>query len=78
MPKGGHVNWFRKLWGFEEGNSYSKNQGHFRMEGLDLVCETAPDAAAKRQHVGAWSTPSVAELRQMCSASTCELGALSS
>ena len=72
MPKGGHVNWFRELFGFEEGNSYSKNQAHFRMEGDVLCCDTAPQAEARRQHVGPWSTPSVAELRERCAAAWCE------
>jgi hypothetical protein len=67
MPKGGHVNWFRELFGFEEGNSYSKAQAHFQMDGEVLVCESAPTAAAKRMHVGPWSTPSVAELRERTS-----------
>ena len=66
MPKGGHVNWFRELFGFEEGNSYSKNQAHFNMDGDVLACPTAPAAAAKRMHVGQWSMPSVAELRAKC------------
>ena len=66
MPKGGHVNWFRELYGFEECNSYSKNQAMFRMDGEVLVCETAPTPAAKRQHVGPWSTPSVSDLRERC------------
>ena len=66
MPKGGHVNWFRELFGFEESGSYSKNQAHFSLDGDTLVCETAPSPAAKRMHVGPWSTPSVAELRERC------------
>ena len=66
MPKGGHTNWFRELFGFEEGNSFSKNQAHFSLDGDTLVCETAPNPAAKRMHVGPWSTPSVAELRERC------------
>ena len=68
MPKGGHVNWFRELFGFEESNSYSKNQAHFKMDGEVLVCETAPTAAAKRMYVGPWSTSSVSELREQCAA----------
>ena len=42
----GHVNWFRELFGFEEGNSYSKNQARFKMEGEELVCDTAPAPTA--------------------------------
>ena len=68
MPKGGHTIWFRELFGFEEGPSYSKNQAHFTLDGDTLVCETAPNPVAKRMHVGPWSTPSVAELRERCDA----------
>lgn len=67
MPKGGHVIWFKELFGFEEGNSYSKNQAHFRMEDDEiLVCELSP---FPRQHVGQFETPSVKELRErlLCS-----------
>ena len=62
------VNWFRDLFGFVEGPSYSSNRARFRMEGDALICESAPEVAARRQHVGAWSTPSVAELRARCAA----------
>ena len=68
MPKGGHANWFRELFGFEEGNSYSKNQAHFRMDGDTLVCKTSP---YPRQHVGTFETPSVHELRERCAAAAC-------
>jgi len=61
MPKGGSVVWFKELFGFDEGQSYSKNRAMFSMDGLDLVCPTSPHP---RQHVGPFETPSVAELRE--------------
>ena len=65
MPaKGGHINWFSELYGFEEAqNSYAKNRTHFRMDGDVLVCETSK---WQRQHVGPFEAPSVAELQQRC------------
>ena len=74
MPKGGHTNWFRELFGFEEGSSYSKNKAHFKMDGEVLVTATAP--TAKRMHVGPWSTPSLGELREQCAIGPSELGGL--
>ena len=56
------MTWFRDLYGFTEGSSYSKNRDQFRMEGEVLVCESAPPAS-RRQHVGEFECPSVAELR---------------
>ena len=56
------MSWFKATFGFEEGSSYSKNRSKFRMDGDDLVCESSQ---WPRQHVGPFSTPSVAELREM-------------
>mmetsp|Transcript_46574 Transcript_46574/g.76975 ORF Transcript_46574/g.76975 Transcript_46574/m.76975 type:complete len:351 (-) Transcript_46574:182-1234(-) len=63
MPKGGHTNWFRELFGFDEGGSYSKNQAMFCMEGHTLICQTSP---YPRQYVGPWEMPSLKDLRSMC------------
>ena len=57
MPKPA---WFRELYGFEEGPSYSENQAKFSMDGDFLVCETS---AFPRQYVGPFETPTLAELR---------------
>jgi len=54
--------WFQDTFGFKENRSYQQNRSMFRMEGDVLVCDTAPPAA-RRQHVGPFTTPSVAELR---------------
>ena len=52
--------WFRELYGFDEGNSWSKNVGRFSLDGETLVCETSP---FPRQFIGRFDCPSVAELR---------------
>ncbi|KAL1530149.1 hypothetical protein AB1Y20_001065 [Prymnesium parvum] len=56
--------WFRDLYGFEEGGSFEKTRGMFRMEGYELVC---PTSLFQRQYVGPFDTPSVAELRKKVS-----------
>ena len=57
--------WFKDLWGFEEGPSYSKNRGMFSMDGDMLVCPSSP---FPQQWVGPFSTPSVEELSYQLSA----------
>ena len=57
--------WFEDLFGFKESNSYSQNQAKFKLDGDVLVCPTSPYPP---QHVGEFSTPSVAELRERVSA----------
>ena len=64
LTKGGGVGWFKDLWGFNEGPSYSKNRAMFSMEGDTLVCPSSP---FPRQWVGPFSTPSVAELTDQLS-----------
>jgi len=55
--------WFGEVFGFGESYSYRSNQQRFAMDGDVLTCKTSP---WPRQHVGAWETPSVAELRERC------------
>merc|ERR1712137_456752 len=62
----GHKNWFRELFGFDEGSSYSTSREAFAMDGDVLVCETSK---FPRMVVGPWETPSVGELRARLSAS---------
>ena len=52
--------WFRDLYGFEEGPSFAENQANFSMDGETLVCLNSP---FPRQHVGLFETPSLEELR---------------
>ena len=65
MPK---PQWFRELYGFEEGSSYTTNRSKFRVEVDDvtgerfLLCEGAP-SHGQRQFLGDFSTPSLKELR---------------
>ena len=57
--------WFSDLFGFEEApGSFDKNRSHFCMDpsGTLLECETAPESS-RRQHVGGFELPSLAELR---------------
>ena len=64
--------WFNNLFGFEEEGSFAANREKFRMDGDDLVCDSAPQF--KRQIVGKFEVPSVGELRSRCA----ELAASSS
>ena len=65
MPFGGGTGWFKEIFGFVEGASFSKNRAMFAMEGDELVCETSPHP---RQWVGPFETPSLAELRERLAA----------
>ena len=60
MPFGGSTGWFKEVFGFVEGSSFSKNRAMFSMEGDELVCKSAPHP---RQWVGPFETPNLAELR---------------
>uniref|UniRef100_A0A7S3AFC1 Macro domain-containing protein n=1 Tax=Haptolina ericina TaxID=156174 RepID=A0A7S3AFC1_9EUKA len=66
MGKGGSTKWFHDLYGFDEGPSFSKNRAMFRMDGDTLICPSSP---FPHQHVGPFSMPSVAELRDEVAAS---------
>lgn len=68
MPRGSSSTaWFEDCFGFQESNSYSKNQAHFRMDGEKLICETSKYSP---MHVGQFDTPSVGELRERCASSS--------
>jgi len=58
MP--GKPAWFKELFGFEEGGSFSATRDRFRLEGETLVCSSSPHP---RQHVGPFDFASVDELR---------------
>ncbi len=60
--------WFKNLFGFDEGASYTQNQKHFAMDGEMLV---SPTRAFEPMYVGKFETPCLAELRAMLAA---ELG----
>ena len=52
--------WFRELFGFDEGPSYSKNRARFQFTDGVLLCPGAP-AHGQAQFVGDFGTPSFRE-----------------
>ena len=54
--------WFRELFGFDEGPSFSANRARFNFADGVLNCPSAP-VHGREQFVGEFGTPSVAELR---------------
>jgi hypothetical protein len=58
--------WFRELFGFDEGPSYATNRSKFQVDCSDgsrhLLCSEAPPHG-RRQYLGDFGTPSLAELR---------------
>ena len=51
--------WFRELFGFDEGPSFTENRDQFEMDGDVLVCKRN----GARYHAGRFETPSLANLR---------------
>ena len=52
------------LYGFSEQGSFSENRAKFRLtEDLHLECDSAA-GGGRRQYVGEFSTPTLAELRE--------------
>ena len=64
--------WFKELFGFEEGGSFSATRDRFHLEGETLVCASSPHP---RQHVGAFDLASVDELRARVAAAEAGDGA---
>jgi serine/threonine protein kinase len=59
--------WFHDLFGFDESSTWGENVSHFQMDGDTLECRTAPQQF-RRQFVGRFECPSVAELRSKLAA----------